>query len=88
MCKFTDFTLIIRLTPTKNIYISSADDFYFWPGKAHLSDEIGDFCTHHSRANHPLWRKFINRLALAEDATKTMTKTRTAEELAVVVIGL
>lgn len=33
MCKFTDFTLIIRLTPTKNIYISSADDFYFWPGK-------------------------------------------------------
>ena len=32
MCKFTDFTLIIRLTPIKNIYISSADDFYFWLG--------------------------------------------------------
>ena len=87
MCKFTDFTLIIRLTPIKNIYISSADDFYFWLGTVHLSDEMDDFWTHHSLAHPSLWRKFINRLALAEDATKTMTITRTAEELAVV-IGL
>ena len=49
---------------------------------------MGDFWTHHPLAHPSIWRKFINRLAMAEDATKTMTKTRTAEELAVVVIGL